>query len=300
MAGSNNKIIKDTPGYRIFNVINHIFLIFSALLCVLPMVNVLAVSFSAPEKAEAGMVKLWPVSFTTMAYDYVLKSANFWRAMSISVQRLLLGTTITLLITILCAYPLSKNSKMFRARRYYVWIFFFTMLFNGGMIPTFLVVYYTGLIDTIWALVLPGAVSTWNIILMLNFFRQLPNELEEAAYLDGAGHWTILWKIFVPLSKPVIATVTLFTMVGHWNAWFDGMLYMKKPANYPLQTYLQSMLTIDISRYLTADKLNEIQKLSPRTLKAAQIFIAAFPILMVYPFLQKYFTKGLVLGSVKG
>jgi len=200
----------------------------------------------------------------------------------------------------MCAYPLSKKSDVFRARKIYVWIFFFTMLFNGGLVPTFLVVYYTGILDSIWALVIPGAVNTWNIILMLNFFRSMPVELEEAAFLDGASHWNILWRIFVPLSKPAIATITLFTIVGHWNAWFDGLLYMRKSYNYPLQTYLQSLLTIDISRFLTQEQQNIVAKLSPKTIRSAQVFIAAFPVLCVYPFLQKYFTKGLVLGSVKG
>lgn len=290
----------DTPAYRVFTVFNYALLIFLAFLCILPLVNVFSVSLSSPSKAGAGLVKLLPVDFTLDAYSYVLKKKEFWNAMWISVERTILGTGISLLLTVLCAYPLSKDTNAFKARRRYVWFFFFTMLFSGGLIPGFLVVYYTGLIDKIWALVIPGAVSTWNIILMLNFFRQLPKELEEAAYMDGAGHWTILWKVFLPISKPVLATVALFTIVGHWNAWFDGMLYMRKAYNYPLQTYLQSMLSVDVARFLTDKQLVEMQKLSPKTFRAAQIFIGAFPILAVYPFLQGYFTKGLILGSVKG
>nr|WP_276576358.1 carbohydrate ABC transporter permease [Caldicoprobacter algeriensis] len=272
----------------------------AAALCLIPLINVFAVSLSSPSRATAGEVWLWPKDFTMEAYKYVMRSSDFWRAMFVSIERVVLGTAIGMLMTIMCAYPLSKKSDVFRARKIYVWIFFFTMLFNGGLVPTFLVVYYTGLLDSIWALVIPGAVNTWHIILMLNFFRSMPVELEEAAFLDGASHWNILWRIFVPLSKPAIATITLFTIVGHWNAWFDGLLYMRKSYNYPLQTYLQSLLTIDISKFLTQEQQNIVAKLSPKTIRSAQVFIAAFPVLCVYPFLQKYFTKGLVLGSVKG
>ncbi|MCM8900065.1 carbohydrate ABC transporter permease [Caldicoprobacter algeriensis] len=290
----------NSRGYRIFTVFNYIILFIAAALCLIPLINVFAVSLSSPSRATAGEVWLWPKDFTMEAYKYVMRSSDFWRAMFVSIERVVLGTAIGMLMTIMCAYPLSKKSDVFRARKIYVWIFFFTMLFNGGLVPTFLVVYYTGLLDSIWALVIPGAVNTWHIILMLNFFRSMPVELEEAAFLDGASHWNILWRIFVPLSKPAIATITLFTIVGHWNAWFDGLLYMRKSYNYPLQTYLQSLLTIDISKFLTQEQQNIVAKLSPKTIRSAQVFIAAFPVLCVYPFLQKYFTKGLVLGSVKG
>ena len=286
--------------YKTFTVFNYVILFLAAAICFLPLVNVLAISMSSPSRAVSGDVWLIPKDFTMEAYKYVMRSSDFWKAMMVSFRRVVLGTGISMVLTIMCAYPLSKKKEVFRARKIYVWIFFITMLFHGGLVPTFLIVYYTGLIDTIWALVIPGAVNTWNIILMLNFFRGLPDELEEAAFLDGAGHWQILYKIFVPLSKPAIATIALFTIVNHWNSWFDGMLYMRKSYHYPLQTYLQSLLTIDISRYLTAEQQNIVAKLSPKTIRSAQVFIAAVPVLCVYPFLQKYFTSGLVLGSVKG
>jgi putative aldouronate transport system permease protein len=219
--------------------------------------------------------------------------------MLVTIERTVLGTAFGMFLTVTSAYALSKDSATFKARRYYVWFFFFTMLYSGGLIPTFLMVYYTGIYDSIWSLVVPGAVSVWNTILMLNFFRQHPKELEDAACIDGAAHWTILWKIFIPISKPALATVSLFTIVGHWNSWFDGMLYIKQVEHQPMQTYLRSLLNIDIARFLTSQQLQEVQKMSSKTLRAAQIFIAALPILAIYPFLQKYFTKGLVLGSVK-
>lgn len=286
--------------YSVFQIFNYAFLILLALACILPMIHLLAVSLSSSSKASAGVVALWPVDFTTKSYEIVLKDKAFWRSMLVSFKRIIIGGGLGMLTTILAAYPLSRDSQTFKARRYYVWFIFFTMLFGGGLVPGFLIVYYTGLMDTIWALTIPGAVSAWNIILMLNFFRQLPKELNEAARVDGAGHWITLIKIILPISKPVLATVGLFIIVGQWNSWFDGMLYMKRPENYPLQTYLQSMLTIDVTKFLSPELQKYMNQISTKTLRAAQIFIGAFPILCAYPFLQKYFTQGLVLGSVKG
>lgn len=157
-----------------------------------------------------------------------------------------------------------------------------------------------GLLDTLWALVLPSAVSVFNVILLMNFFRELPKEIEEAANMDGAGHWRTLWSIYLPLSKPAVATITLFIVVFHWNSWFDGLIYMNSTTNYPLQSYLQTIIiNVDPSTATTNDLL-DMSAISDRTFKAAQVFLAAFPILIVYPFLQKYFMKGLVMGSVKG
>lgn len=289
-----------TKGYRIFEVFNYLFLIVMAASCIIPMINLFAVSLSSSVSVSAGEVSLWPVEFTTLSYKMVSKNQAFWQAMGVSIKRIIIGGIVNMLITIFCAYPLSKSKSIFPSRKYYVWLIFFTMLFNGGLVPTFLIVYYTGLMDSIWALVLPGAVNAWYIILMLNFFRDLPEELSEAAFIDGASHWQILWRVILPISKPVLATVGLFILVAHWNAWFDGMLYMQRPENYPLQTYLQSMLTIDVSKFLTSDQMRLLDKLSGETIRAAQVFIGAFPILCVYPFLQRYFTKGMTLGSVKG
>lgn len=270
-----------------------------SIMCILPMINVLSVSLSSPDAVISGKVTFWPVKFTLKSYQFVLQDKMFWNSMWVSLKRIILGGAVVIFFTILTAYPLSKDSSRFPKRKYFVWYIFFTMLFGGGLIPSYLVVYYTGIMYSIWALVIPGAISAWFIILMLNFFRQLPKELEEAAFIDGAGHWTILWRIFVPISKPAIATITLFTLVDHWNSWFDGMLYMKATQK-PLQTYLQSMLSVDLTKYLTPDQARKIKQVSPETFRTAQIFVGAVPILLVYPFLQKYFTKGLVLGSVKG
>ncbi|TMY87285.1 carbohydrate ABC transporter permease, partial [Klebsiella pneumoniae] len=174
-----------------------------------------------------------------------------------------------------------------------------TMLFHGGLIPLYMTVKYTGIMNTLWALVLPNAVPVFNVVLLLNFFRGLPKELEEAAFMDGAGHWTTLWRVMVPLSAPALATITLFATVGHWNAWFDGLIFMNSPDNYPLQSYLQTVvINRDLSLVSSSD-LKALAEVSDRTAKAAQIFLGALPILLVYPFLQRFFMKGIVLGSVK-
>ncbi len=285
---------------KVFLAANAVILALLALTCLLPMINVLAVSFSSSAAAQGGYVKLWPVQFNVASYEYALGRPQFLTSMFVSIKRIALGGVLNMLLTVLAAYPLSKDNRKFRFRTAYSWFFVITMLVSGGMIPTFMVINKVGIMDSIWALVLPGAVPVFNLILLINFFRQLPIELEEAAHVDGASHWTILWKIYVPTSTPALATLTLFVLVAHWNSWFDGLLYMNSPANYPLQSYLQ---TVIVQRDTTAVSMQEFKNLallSDRTVKASQVFMGAVPILMVYPFLQKYFVTGIVMGSVKG
>ncbi|MCJ8013644.1 carbohydrate ABC transporter permease [Paenibacillus sp. KQZ6P-2] len=284
---------------KIFVVCNYVFLMALSLLCVLPLVHIFAVSLSSGAAASAGIVKLWPVEFTTAAYQNIFDKPQYFTAFWVSVKRVLLGTGINLLLTITAAYPLSKDSSYFRPRTVYVWIFVITMLFSGGLIPWFMTIKATGLMDSIWALVLPSAVPVFNVILLLNFFRSLPKELEESARIDGAGHFMILWKFYVPLSLPALATITLFSMVGHWNSWFDGLILMNNPDNYPLQTFLQTIVISKDPRFLSAQEAELLLQMSDRTSTAAQIYVAALPILLVYPFLQRFFVKGIVMGSVK-
>lgn len=288
-----------TKAYRIFNIFNHFFLISLSLLCVLPIVHTLAVSFSSSSAASSGAVGLWPVDFSWKSYEFVAAKPEFFRSMGVTVQRALAGTALNMFLTVIIAYPLSKETKAFRWRTWYVWFFVFTILFHGGLIPSYLVVKNLQLLDTLWALVLPGAVPVFNVILLLNFFRSLPKELEEAAAMDGAGHWTLLWRLYAPLSLPALATVILFTIVGHWNAWFDGLIYMNSPERYPLQSYMQTVVIQMDLELLTSTDLSMLENISDRTTKSAQIFLAAFPVLLVYPFLQRYFVKGIVMGSVK-
>ncbi|MGG4048779.1 carbohydrate ABC transporter permease [Paenibacillus favisporus] len=291
--------MKPSFGRRAFLVSNLLFLVLVSLLCLMPIIHILAISFSSGSAAAAGKVALWPVEFTTAAYDNVFGKPEYLRAFGVSIERVVAGTALSMLLTIVTAYPLSKDRNAFRLRTVYAWIFVFTILFNGGLIPTYLTIKSLGLIDSLGALVLPAAINVFNVILLLNFYRNLPKELEDASRIDGAGHFATLWKIYVPLSLPALATTGLFTMVGHWNSWFDGMLYMNHPENYPLQTFLQTVIIKMDFRFIKSENVELMLQLSDRTSRAAQIFVAAFPILIVYPFLQRFFIKGIVMGSVK-
>ena len=292
MKKSNGKIAFDIFNYGLFIVL--------AFICIFPIIHVLALSFSTNVYAAAGQVFLWPVGFTTKAYEYTLSRIEVFRAMGISAQRTLLGTFINLSLTVLAAYPLSKEKREFRARSVYSWYFIITILFGGGMIPSFIVIRNLNLLDSIFALILPSAVSVFSIVVLLNFFRGLPRDMVESAFVDGAGHMRVLLQIFIPLSLPSIATLILLNAIGHWNSWFDGILYMKSPKNYPMQSYLRTILFVPQMNTVSKEDALRMRELSDKTIKCAQIFIATVPILLVYPFLQKYFVTGLTLGSVKG
>lgn len=287
-----------STGYRVFSVFNHLFLIALSLLCILPLMHVLAVSFSGKSAATANIVNLWPVDFTAESYEKTIDNPAFIRALLVSVYRTVLGTAVGMAVIVFAGYALSKRNAAFKSRNVYMWFFVFTMLFSGGLVPGYILITELQLINTIWALVLPSALSVYNMILLMNFFRTIPAELEEAALIDGAGLFRILFSIHLPVSMPALATITLFTLVGHWNSWFDGLIYMMDTKKYPLATFLQ---TVVVQQDFSKMSINpqDMENLSQRTVKAAQIFIGALPILLVYPFLQKYFVKGIVLGAVK-
>lgn len=296
---------KTSPSRKLFLVINYIVLTIVSLMCILPFINLLAISFSDKTAVAANAVSFWPVGFNTAAYEFILGNDQFLRALWISVQRTVLGVLVNIILIILTAYPLSKSTQDFRLRNVFSWFFVVTILFSGGLIPTYMIVKYTGLMDTIWALVLPGAVQVFNMLVVMNYMRSLPKELEEAAYIDGAGHFQTLFNVILPVCTPTLATVTLFSFVGHWNSWYDGMIYMNTVDKYPLQTYLQTIVINPEAFFRNATNIsaelgNFLNLVSARTTNAAQLFLATIPILCVYPFLQKYFTTGLVMGSVKG
>ena len=292
-----------TRANRIFHFVNIFILAVVSLLCVLPFINLLAISFSDSAAVAAGAVGFTPVDFTLSAYEYALKGGKFIRALFISFERVFLGVGLNLILMVLTAYPLSKTRKKVAGRNIYTVYFVITMLVSGGMIPTYLVVTGLGLKDTIWALILPGALPVYNMVILMNFMRGIPEEIEEAAAIDGASPFQILTRVLLPILKPALATVGLFCIVTHWNDWFSGMIYMNNPDNYPLQTYLQSLLQ-NFEQLLRTQSSQDIQALlaqmDARTGRAAQLFLGAIPVMVIYPFLQKYFTKGLVLGSVKG
>lgn len=288
---------KTTP-YRIFSAFNTTLLLVLALLCIVPLIHVFAVSFSAKAAADANIVGLWPVDFTVEAYKKTIDNPIFLGSLWVAVKRTLIGTFLILFVASLAAYALSKESNQFKGRSIYAWAFVFTMIFNGGLVPFYIVIQKLNLMDSFWVLVIPGVVNVWLTILLMNFFRGVPKELEEAAMIDGASQFGILFRVYLPLSLPALATLGLFAMVWHWNSWFDGLLYLSKKEDYPLATYLQTVIiTRDFSSLSFSQA--EADLLSQKTINAAQIFIGALPILIVYPFLQKFFVKGLVIGSVK-
>lgn len=286
-------------GYRVFYSFNVVLLIFLALACLFPLMHILAISFSTSAAAGANKVSIWPVGFNFESYRQTLTDELFLGSMWTSVLRVLTGVGLGLIVTVLTAYPLSKFHL--KGGRAFAWFFVFTMLFNGGLIPTYVLVVNLGLFNSFWSLILPvivGGAGVFNIILMLNFFRNIPKELEEASLIDGAGHLTTLFRIYIPVSLPSIATISLFIGVFHWNSWFDGLIFMSDMEKWPLSTFLQNILVApDVTNNTMSAE--DAMLMSEQTIRASQIFIGGLPILMVYPFLQRFFVKGIVLGSVK-
>ncbi|MDU6436750.1 MAG: carbohydrate ABC transporter permease [Lachnospiraceae bacterium] len=271
-------------------------------ICLLPLLNIVAVSFSGSAAVAANRVGIFPVDFTVAAYEKILGDHQFWRSFGISVARVVLALLLNLILIMLMAYPLSKSKREFKGRNIYMDLLIFAMLFNGGMIPTYIVIKNLGLLNTIWALILPGAVPIFSVIMVMNFFMGVPKALEEAAVIDGATPLQVLTKVYLPCSKPVIATIALFSIVGSWNDFFSGLLYMTKVNNYPLQTYIQS-LNVKLEDMLNAggsiSSLVNIMDVSAQNLNAAKIVVSVIPLLLIYPLLQKYLITGIVVGSVK-
>lgn len=287
---------------RVTDAMIYAIVAFSAILCLVPLFHTLALSFSSSIMAASGTVAFWPKDFTLAAYEAILGEKQFFGAVLISVERVILGGGLNFLMMVLAAFPLSHSSDAFRGRNAYMYVLVFTMLFSGGLIPMYMVVSKMGLMDSIWALILPGAVPVWNCILLMNFFRSLPTELEEAAVIDGAVPIQILIKVYLPVSLPALATVMLFSIVGHWNEFFSGMIYMNHSDHYPLATYIYTIVDTakDLNMITDPEEIERIMKVSSRNMSSAKIFVSMIPILTVYPFLQKYFVKGIVVGSVKG
>ena len=284
--------MKEKFGIRQFII--YVVVILLTLSCLIPLMNVISLSFSSSQAVASNKVGLWPEEFTFAAYEKIINDAQFWRSFGISVFRVAMALIINLFMIVTLAYPLSKSVKVFRSRKVFMNIMVFAMLFSGGMIPSYLVVRYLGLINSVWALILPGAVPIGSV----------PKSLEESALLDGANPWQILTRIYIPISLPSLATVSLFSIVGSWNDFFGGLIYITKVENYPLMTYIQS-LSVNIAETLqkaggmSTQQLQALLSVSNRNLNAAKIVVAIVPLLVIYPFLQKYFVQGIVVGAVK-
>lgn len=283
---------------RIFVFFNYLISVIVALMCIAPVLHVFALSLSGKAHVISGKVTFWPLGLTLDNYRYVIKDMQFYTAFGVSVVRVILALIVVMSLTIMAAYPLSMRRSQFPARRVYVWLFVIPMLFNGGLIPTYLQVANTGLIDSIWALILPLGVPVYNVILLQNFMKALPDSLAEAAYIDGADHFTTLTKVVLPLCLPSLATLSLFVAVGHWNSWYDGMIYINDNTKFPLQTYLRTIVV-----EVNTERVSDLNELSMRVATvgsdSAKVFLGMVPMLLLYPFAQKYFIHGMVAGSVK-
>lgn len=288
---------KRPMGEILFDVINITLVALITFSCVFPFLNVFAKAFSSDAAIVAGEVGLWPVDFQTDAMLRIFKTKTVINSLFVTIGITVLGTAINMLLTILMAYPLSRRDLV--GRKFLMKFILVTMMFSGGMIPSFLVVKSLGLLNTIWSLILPGAINTFNLIVMRTFFEGLPIELEEAARVDGCNNFRILVQIVLPLSLATIATLTLFYAVAHWNSYFNAMLYIDKPELYTLQVKLRQLLLAGQSAELQ-EGLDISARLSEEALKSSTIVFATVPILLVYPWLQKYFVKGVTVGAVKG
>lgn len=291
-----NKWRHSTTGEKVFDIVNILFLVGFALLCLIPFINILATSFATPGEITTRSFILWPRTFTLDAYRYILSTPTIFRSIGVSLFVTVIGTSLSMVLTSFLAYGLSR--KYLHGRRMFNFLIVFTMLFSGGMIPSFLVVNSLGLIDSLWSLILPGAVSAYNMIIMRNFFQGIPDSLEESAKMDGAGHFKIFFNIILPLSLPSIATVSLFYAVNYWNTYQGAILYINDHTKWPVQVLLRQIVLV--SSGLNADA-TVVDVVPPaQSVKMAVIIIATLPMLIAYPFVQKYFVKGAMVGSVKG
>ena len=278
--------------------INGILLTILAFICLYPFLNVLAYSVSGYNAVLSGRVTFYPIAFNIDAYKQILGKTQIWMAMRTTVIVTVEGTILSLVLTVFAAYALSRSDLP--GRSVFTGIILFTMYFSGGMIPTFMVVKKFGLYDTMAALFIPQAINVFNFIVMRTFFRNLPESLEEAARIDGASHLKILIRIVLPLSIPIIATIGLFYAVGYWNTYFDALLYIKSPERYTLQLRLKSLLFGEELNNSGANLEGIGTQVMTQSLKMATVAVSTIPILVIYPWLQKYFVKGVMIGSVKG
>ncbi|MFM9276682.1 carbohydrate ABC transporter permease [Paenibacillus jiagnxiensis] len=288
--------MKRTAGEKGFQIVNYVILAAAALTMIIPLLHLLAVSLSSPVAADSKAVFLLPVEFTTASWEHILQDGGLWRSFGITVFIAVAGTALSMLFSVLTAFPLSR--KEFLLRRPVMLAIVITMIFNAPMIPFFLTVRELGMMNSLWSLIIPGVIGTFNMIILRTFFMGLPKELDDSARIDGCNDFRILFQIYLPLSKPVLATVSLFYAVGYWNTFQRAVLFLRDPGLWPLQMKLRAYLT-------SPEELAQVNLLlgdydyNTTTLKAATIIFASVPIILVYPYLQKYFVKGALLGSLK-
>ncbi|EAZ87575.1 carbohydrate ABC transporter permease [Lysinibacillus fusiformis] len=292
--------MKESKGDRAFTIFNYIFLAIVAVVVLYPLIFVLSASLSNPEYVISGDLWLWPKEFTVEAYEKVFQNPDIINGFINTLKYTFFGTLLNIVMTICAAYPLSRRNL--KGKGFIMAFMVFTMFFSGGLIPTYLLIRDLGMINTFWVMIIPNAVAVWNIIIMRTFFQSIPYELEESAMIDGAGNFRILWSIVLPLSLPVMAVMVLFYAVGHWNSYFQALIYLQDQDKFPLQLILRQILIqgqADDMIQATSESFLA-QKLSVEGLKYAVLIVANLPMLMLYPFLQRYFVKGVMIGSLKG
>ena len=287
--------MKPTKGYRAFQVINTIIMIFVIFITLYPFVYLVAQSFSSDAAASAGKVTFYPIGFNVNTYKYILRDNQFFRYYGNTIFYTVVGTFISVACTALIAYPLSK--PRLRLNKVITPLVVFTMYFAGGMIPNYIVItQWLGLQDSMWSIILPNAISTFNLLVLKSFFAGLPEELEEAAAIDGMNTYQIFLKIIIPLSKPIIATMCLFYMVTMWNEWFTPMLYLDSKDKWPVALYVRQLVEGANNTEIGSSDASSVQA----TVKSATMVLTSIPIICVYPFVQKYFVQGMTIGAVKG
>lgn len=287
--------MKPTKGYRAFQVINTIIMLIVIFITLYPFVYLVAQSFSSDAAASAGKVTFYPIGFNLNTYKYILRDNQFFRYYGNTIFYTVVGTFISVACTALIAYPLSK--PRLRLNKVITPLVVFTMYFAGGMIPNYIVItQWLGLQDSMWSIILPNAISTFNLLVMKSFFAGLPEELEEAAAIDGMNTYQIFLKIIIPLSKPIIATMCLFYMVTMWNEWFTPMLYLDTKDKWPVALYVRQLVEGANNTEIGSSDASSVQA----TLKSATMVLTSIPIICVYPFVQKYFVQGMTIGAVKG
>jgi putative aldouronate transport system permease protein len=290
-------MIKRSIPDRIIDTVNALLLAIIAILMLFPFIHIFAVSFSSLKDVLERDLILWPREWVMDSYNTILSSNNFIRSLGVTSYVTIVGTIVNLFFTATMGYGLTRNVI---GQRTILMMVVFTILFQAGMIPTYLVVKETGLINSLWALILPTAISSFNLIVIRQFFLSIPCELNEAALIDGANELRTFWSIILPLSKPSLAAFALFYAVLHWNKYFDGILYLSDPAKWPIQIVLRQIVIVNETTAALGQEVMLENPAPPVTIQMAAILLATVPILIVYPFLQKHFTKGVMLGSVKG
>lgn len=287
-----------TVGSRLFDAANYLFLGLVSLSMLLPFVYIIAGSFADSEQMLSQSMAFFPSKFSLEGYRYIFSTSTISWSVIVTVYITLLGTLINLVLTTLMAYALAK--RQLPGKRIFMLLVLFTMLFNGGMIPTFLVVRSMGLLDTLWSLMIPNAINAFNLIVLRSFFQNIPSELEEAAQIDGCSEPGLLPRIIIPLSLPAIATFGLFYAVNHWNTFFHALMYINDADKWPIQVWLRQIVIMSSGGVGDSQSMDDGVVPPAEVIKMAVIVISTVPILMVYPFLQKHFAKGVMLGSVKG